>query len=48
MIERSKKDWFVLCTKARQEFRVLECLNQLGILEVEHINYEKDIINFWN
>ena len=28
---KSKKDWFVLCTKARQELNVLERLNQLGI-----------------
>ena len=26
-----KKDWFVLCTKAHQELKVLERLSQLGI-----------------
>ena len=31
MKTKSNKDWFVLCTKARQELRVLERLNQLGI-----------------
>ena len=31
MIQKSKKDWFVLCTKARQELKVLGRLNQLGI-----------------
>ena len=31
MRQKSQKDWFVLCTKARQELKVLECLNQLGI-----------------
>ena len=31
MRQKSQKDWFVLCTKARQEFKVLERLNQLGI-----------------
>ena len=31
MSTTSSKEWFVLCTKARQELRVLERLNQLGI-----------------
>ena len=31
MRQKSQKDWFVLCTKARQELKVLERLNQLGI-----------------
>ena len=31
MRQKSKKDWFVLCTKARQELKILECLSQLGI-----------------
>ena len=31
MREGSKKDWFVLRTKARQELKVLERLSQLGI-----------------
>ena len=31
MIEEHKKYWFILCTKARQELKVSEILNQLGI-----------------
>lgn len=31
MIRESQNDWFVLCTKARHELKVLERLNQLGI-----------------
>ena len=31
MRQKSQKDWFVLCTKARQELKVLESLSQLGI-----------------
>ena len=31
MRQKSQKDWFVLCTKARQALKVLERLNQLGI-----------------
>ena len=31
MRRKSKQDWFVLCTKARQELKVLERLNQLGV-----------------
>ena len=31
MRQKSKKDWFVLCTKARQELKVLDRLNQLGV-----------------
>jgi hypothetical protein len=31
MRQKSKKYWFVLCTKARQELKVLVRLNQLGV-----------------
>jgi hypothetical protein len=31
MRRENKKDWFVLCTKARHELKVLERLSQLGI-----------------
>ena len=31
MRKEYKKDWFVLCTKARQELKVLERLIQLGV-----------------
>jgi len=31
MKRENKEDWFVLCTKARQELKVLERLSQLGI-----------------
>ena len=31
MRRENKKNWFVLCTKARQELKVLERLSQLGI-----------------
>ena len=31
MIQKSKKDWFVFCPKLRQELKVLDRLNQLGI-----------------
>ena len=31
MRNKSKEDWFVLCTKARQELKVLQYLNQIGI-----------------
>ena len=31
MRSKSKQDWFVLCTKARQELKVLERLSHLGI-----------------
>ena len=44
MREKSKKDWFVLCTKARQEIKVLECLNQLGI---ETYTPTKTVVKHW-
>ena len=31
MRQKSKKDWFVLCTKVHQEFKVVDSLSQLGI-----------------
>ena len=31
MRQKSQKDWFVLCIKARQELKVLEHLNKIGI-----------------
>ena len=31
ILEEHKKFWFVLCTKARQEIKVVEFLNKLGI-----------------
>ena len=31
MTEKTNKDWFVVCTKARQELKVLESLSRLGI-----------------
>jgi hypothetical protein len=32
MRQKSKKDWFVLCTKVRQELKVLERLNKIVIV----------------
>ena len=31
IVEEHKKYWYVLCTKSRQEIKVVEFLNQLGI-----------------
>ena len=45
MIEKSKKDWFVLCTKSRQELKVLDCLNQLGI---ETYTPTKTLVKHWS
>ena len=45
MRRKSKKDWFVLCTKARQELKVLERLNQLGI---ETYTPTKIIVKRWS
>ena len=45
MRQKSKKDWFVLCTKARQELKVLECLSQLGI---ETYTPTKMVIKRWS
>lgn len=41
----SKKDWFVLCTKSRQELKVLERLSQLGI---ETYTPTKIVVKFWS
>tara|TARA_X000000368_G_C22865474_1_gene638475 strand:- start:377 stop:847 length:471 start_codon:yes stop_codon:yes gene_type:complete len=45
MRQISKKDWFVLCTKARQELKVLERLNQLGI---ETYTPTKIVVKRWS
>ena len=45
MRQKSKKDWFVLCTKARQELKVLERLNQLG---VETYTPTKIVVKRWS
>ena len=45
MREERKKDWFVLCTKARQELKVLERLGQLGI---ETYTPTKIVIKRWS
>ena len=41
----SKKNWFVLCTKVRQELKVLERLNQLGI---ETYTPTKIVVKRWS
>lgn len=45
MIQKSKKDWFVLCTKARQELKVLERLRQIGI---EAYTPVKTVVKPWS
>ena len=45
MRQKSQKDWFVLCTKARQELKVLERLNQLGI---ETYTPTKIVVQRWS
>ena len=45
MRRESKKEWFVLCTKARQELKVLEHLGQLGI---ETYTPTKTVIKNWS
>ena len=45
MRTESKKDWFVLCTKARQELKVLGCLSQLGI---EAYTPTKIVVKRWS
>ena len=45
MREESIKDWFVLCTKARQELKVLEHLSQLGI---ETYTPTKTVVKLWS
>ena len=45
MRQKSKKKWFVLCTKARQELKVLERLSQLGI---ETYTPTKIVVKRWS
>ena len=45
MRQKSKKDWFVLCTKARQEFKIVERLSQLGI---ETYIPTKTVVKHWS
>ena len=45
MRQKSQKDWFVLCTKVRQELKVLECLSQLGI---ETYTPTKIVVKRWS
>ena len=45
MRQKSHKDWFVLCTKARQELTVLERVNQLGI---ETYTPTKIVVKHWS
>jgi len=45
MRQKSKKEWFVLCTKARQELNVLERLSQLGI---ETYTPTKIVVKRWS
>jgi len=45
MRQKSQKDWFVLCTKSRQELKVLERLSQLGI---ETYTPTKIVIKRWS
>ena len=45
MRQKSHKDWFVLCTKARQELKVLERLNLLGI---ETYTPTKIVVKRWS
>ncbi len=45
MRQKREKDWFVLCTKARQELKVLERLSQLGI---ETYTPTKTVVKHWS
>ena len=45
MRQKSQRDWFVLCTKARQELKVLESLSQLGI---ETYTPTKIVVKRWS
>lgn len=45
MSRKSKNDWFVLCTKARQELMVLKRLSKLGI---ETYTPTKIVIKSWS
>lgn len=44
MRQKSQKDWFVLCIKARQELKVLKHLNQTGI---ETYTSTKIVVKLW-
>ena len=45
MSQKIKKDWFILCTKARQELKVLAYLSQL---EIETCSSTKTIEKHWS
>ena len=45
MRQKSEKDWFVVCTKALQELKVLECLSELGI---ETYTPTKIVVKRWS
>tara|TARA_B110000003_G_C16563408_1_gene501356 strand:+ start:270 stop:740 length:471 start_codon:yes stop_codon:yes gene_type:complete len=45
MIQKSKKNWYVLCTKARQELKVLEHLREIGI---ETYTPTKIVVKRWS
>ena len=45
MREKSNKDWFVVCTKARQELKVLESLSELGF---ETYTPTKIVVKRWS
>ena len=45
MKRQSEKDWFILCTKARQELNVIDCLSQLGI---ETYTPTKIVVKSWS
>lgn len=45
MRQKSKKDWFIVCTKARQELKVSERLSQLGI---ETYTPTKIVVKHWS
>ena len=45
MRKKSQLDWFVLCTKARQELKVLERLNHQGI---ETYTPTKTLVKHWS
>ena len=45
MRQNNKKDWYVLCTKARQELKVLEHLSKLGI---ESYTPTKTTVKHWS
>ena len=45
MSQKIKKDWFILCTKARQELKVLAYLSQL---EIETCSTTKTVEKHWS